>query len=712
MDTKWKKWINSGLIAAVIIAMVGGVLFGIYQMHTMDNYNDGLDFTTIKKGERMEDSDYYVHAVQRILNKWVKANNLMDQNYDDVESELPSNLENEIFVKAKLTIQPYGKKAVTKEYGGDAKTVRKPVFKKKIVINRNDTLGYGLNPNKSIRAKYSSNANTDEVYDDYEDNIMSPTDFYNISGNSMNRGSLTLPQTFFIDDAKQQRLESAVIEVGFYDGYYNALSKHYKTFPDVRKEMMIKLSILLGAEVLGLLVLSVLFALQKSRARFFENLDRIWYEVILCVIGFGLFMGTGTVAAASIGALQQEDLIPIMTFAGIVLLMIGMVLSICLQTTVWRLKEGTFLEHTLCVGTARRWYRRNRQRREAEKEALEFADRLAVERLSIYRKGKYLMLAIFFAGLFMIGWSPLLAVIALCVGVLGMKYLGEHFDEVARQQRDLGKLIRQIERISEGDLKADADIPKESLYYNASKQLSNIGSGLDKSLQDQMKGERMKIDLITNVSHDLKTPLTSIISYVDLLARDDSLSPEARDYVTILNQKTERLKNTIADLFELAKSTSGEAKVTLEPMDLKKLMEQTLEDMSDQIRESGFKVKFQCDAEHTKFKGDVNRMYRVVQNILENALKYSLKGTRIFATISNQGSRVCLTVQNTSGYEMDFTEEEIMERFYRGEKSRTSEGNGLGLSIADSFTANCRGEFKIEIDGDQFKAMILFPILP
>lgn len=712
MDTKWKKWINSGLIAAVIIAMVGGVLFGIYQMHTMDNYNDGLDFTTIKKGERMEDSDYYVHAVQRILNKWVKANNLMDQDYDDVESELPSNLENEIFVKAKLTIQPYGKKAVTKEYGADAKTARKPVFKKKIVINRNDTLGYGLNPNKSIRAKYSSNANMDEAYYDSEDNTMSPSDFYNISGNSMNRGSLSLPQTFFIDDAKQQRLESAVIEVGFYDGYYNALNKHYKTFPDVRKEMMIKLSILLGAEVLGLLALSVLFALQKSRARFFENMDRIWYEVILCVIGFGLFMGTGTVAAASIGALQQEELIPIMTFAGIVLLMIGLVLSVCLQTTVWRLKEGTFLEHTLCVGTARRWYRRNRQRRVAEKEALEFADRLAVERLSIYRKGKYLMLAIFFAGLFMIGWSPLLAVIALCVGVLGMKYLGEHFDEVARQQRDLGKLIRQIERISEGDLKADADIPKESLYYNASKQLSNIGSGLDKSLQDQMKGERMKIDLITNVSHDLKTPLTSIISYVDLLARDDSLSPEARDYVTILNQKTERLKNTIADLFELAKSTSGEAKVTLEPMDLKKLMEQTLEDMSDQIRESGFKVKFQCDAEHTKFKGDVNRMYRVVQNILENALKYSLKGTRIFATISNQGSRVCLTVQNTSGYEMDFTEEEIMERFYRGEKSRTSEGNGLGLSIADSFTANCRGEFKIEIDGDQFKAMILFPILP
>lgn len=124
-------------------------------------------------------------------------------------------------------------------------------------------------------------------------------------------------------------------------------------------------------------------------------------------------------------------------------------------------------------------------------------------------------------------------------------------------------------------------------------------------------------------------------------------------------------------------------------------MEQTLEDMSDQIEEAGFKVRFQCEADHTKFKGDVNRMYRVVQNVLENALKYSLKGTRIFVTISNVGQKVCLTVQNTSAYEMDFTEEEIMERFYRGEKSRTSEGNGLGLSIADGFTANCGGEFKI-----------------
>ena len=148
-----------------------------------------------------------------------------------------------------------------------------------------------------------------------------------------------------------------------------------------------------------------------------------------------------------------------------------------------------------------------------------------------------------------------------------------------------------------------------------------------------MKGERMKIDLITNVSHDLKTPLTSIIGYVDLLSRDDTLSDEAKDYVTILVKKTERLKDIISDLFELAKSTSGDIKVDMEEMDMKRLVEQTLGDMADQIEESGFGIRYQCNTEHTKFMGDGNRMYRVVQNVIENALKYSPNA--ILVVISN-----------------------------------------------------------------------------
>ena len=143
-------------------------------------------------------------------------------------------------------------------------------------------------------------------------------------------------------------------------------------------------------------------------------------------------------------------------------------------------------------------------------------------------------------------------------------------------------------------------------------------------------------------------------------------------------------------------------------MDMKRLVEQTLGDMADQIEESGFVIRYQCEATHTRFIGDSSRMYRVVQNVIENALKYSLKGTRIFLRITEADQNIKLEVVNTASYEMNFTEEEIMERFARAEKSRTSEGNGLGLSIADSFTKNCGGEFSIRIDGDQFLVTIQF----
>lgn len=232
---------------------------------------------------------------------------------------------------------------------------------------------------------------------------------------------------------------------------------------------------------------------------------------------------------------------------------------------------------------------------------------------------------------------------------------------------------------------------------------------MEKSVEEQLKGERMKIDLITNVSHDLKTPLTSIISYVDLLAKDETLSDEARDYVTILGQKSERLKNIVVDLFDLAKSTSGNAKVDFSILDMRKLMDQTMVEMEDKIQASGFEIVTDYEVEQAHFEGDANRMYRVVQNILENALKYSLKGSRIYIRICEEEGKWMLSIKNTASYRMQFTEEEILERFYRGDKSRTTEGNGLGLSIAQSFTGLCGGDFKIKIDGDQFMVKLLFP---
>lgn len=245
--------------------------------------------------------------------------------------------------------------------------------------------------------------------------------------------------------------------------------------------------------------------------------------------------------------------------------------------------------------------------------------------------------------------------------------------------------------------------------YN-NKTYEEINKGFDESLQEQMKSERMKVELITNVSHDLKTPLTSIISYIDLLSKEEELSETARDYVNILSEKAYRLKNIVSDLFDLAKSTSGDIHLDLEKLDLRKLIEQTLGDMEDEINESGLIIKTRLSEESIYIMADGKKLYRVFQNLIDNALKYSLKGTRVYIELEEINGKAVATIKNIAGYEMDFTAEEILQRFTRGDKSRSTEGSGLGLSIAESFTKVCGGDFRLDIDGDLFKVTIKFNV--
>lgn len=246
-------------------------------------------------------------------------------------------------------------------------------------------------------------------------------------------------------------------------------------------------------------------------------------------------------------------------------------------------------------------------------------------------------------------------------------------------------------------------------FYENNKTYDEINNGLQEGYKEMMKSEKMKVDLITNVSHDLKTPLTSIISYVELLSKED-LPETARDYVKILSEKSERLKNIVSDLFDLAKSTSGNLSLDLEYLDLKKLIEQTLADMGDDIEKSNMRIKTTLTENPVYIYSDGKKLYRVFQNIIGNALKYSLQGTRIYIDMEIINNRVNVTVKNTASYEMDFTAEEILQRFSRGDKSRSTEGSGLGLSIAESFTRTCGGTFRVEIDGDQFRVKLGFPI--
>ena len=279
-----------------------------------------------------------------------------------------------------------------------------------------------------------------------------------------------------------------------------------------------------------------------------------------------------------------------------------------------------------------------------------------------------------------------------------------------RLYTDLGQLLGQIGAMAGGDLSVRTSLDARSDLYPASCQLGEISESLQTILDKQMRAERMKIDLITNVSHDLKTPLTSMIGYVDLL-KQEPLSDAAQDYVEVLSSRMESLKDMIQDIFDLSKSTSGTAELHLETLDMKKLLEQTLGDMEDAIKSSGMVIREAMPEMPLKFTGDGKKMYRVLQNLIGNALKYSLAGTRIYIIAERRASQVQVTIKNTSAYEMDFTSEEIMERFARGDKSRNTEGHGLGLAIAESFVKNMKGGLQVTVDGDQFKVQLTFPVV-
>ncbi|MBS6194144.1 MAG: HAMP domain-containing histidine kinase [Clostridiales bacterium] len=321
-----------------------------------------------------------------------------------------------------------------------------------------------------------------------------------------------------------------------------------------------------------------------------------------------------------------------------------------------------------------------------------------------------LTLGLLFAGvqLFNYWGSDILTMIPVILGILSfLLFMKTVFSN--RTNREMGYLLEQIRAVSEGeDTEADRQIPENSLLYEASSRLKKIDESMRKSVEKQVQAERLKIDLITNVSHDLKTPLTSMVGYTDLLKQEE-LGEEAKDYVEIISMKQEQLKNMIQDLFELSKATSGADQLVMETLNMRKLLEQTMGDMADRIESSDRTIRTRFPEEPLLFIGDNGKMYRVVQNLLENALKYSLADTRIYLSAEKQGGKVQMEMKNIAAYEMDFQPDEIMERFVRGDTSRTTEGHGLGLAIASSFVRNMGGTLEIDIDGDLFKVTMQFP---
>lgn len=299
--------------------------------------------------------------------------------------------------------------------------------------------------------------------------------------------------------------------------------------------------------------------------------------------------------------------------------------------------------------------------------------------------------------------SPLFLISALYM-ILYLIFVPRY---VIKHVSHLNKIILGAEEIASGNLNHTIEENGNSSLSRLANSINNMGSGYRKSVEEQLKSERLKAELITNVSHDLKTPLTSIINYIELLKKED-IPGEAKDYVGVLDRKAQRLKALIDDLFEASKMASGTIELDIEKLDIVSLLKQSLGEFDEKIKSSALDFKVNTPEKPIYVELDGKKTWRVFENLISNILKYSMANTRVYIDISENDNNVIVTMKNISNHELDFNSEELFERFIRGDRSRNTEGSGLGLAIAKSIVELQGGRIDIEIDGDLFKSIVYF----
>lgn len=274
------------------------------------------------------------------------------------------------------------------------------------------------------------------------------------------------------------------------------------------------------------------------------------------------------------------------------------------------------------------------------------------------------------------------------------------------------KLISGTKEISGGNLGYKIDTSKMLLEMKEhGEDLNNIGNGISAAVEEKLKSERMKTELITNVSHDIKTPLTSIINYVDLLKKEQMENETAIKYLEVLDRQSARLKKLVEDLVEASKASTGNIEVRLEKCELSVMLEQTTGEYKERVEKAGADIVLTIPSESVIIQADGRLLWRVFDNLMNNICKYTQENTRVYLSLKKTGSKAVITFKNISKYPLSISPEELTERFVRGDGSRNTEGSGLGLSIAKSLVALQNGEMTVSTDADLFKVTLVFDMI-
>lgn len=323
--------------------------------------------------------------------------------------------------------------------------------------------------------------------------------------------------------------------------------------------------------------------------------------------------------------------------------------------------------------------------------------------------GSVWKVVIIFGGLFLIHGAAqisghsVLFVILLPIDIVAFVYLV--YQTIGKK-----KIKQGISQIAHGEIDYKIDTTGLSGEQKEVAELVNvIGTGLNKAVEKSVKNERLKTDLITNVSHDIKTPLTSIINYVELLKQENFEDPKIRRYIEVLEQKSQRLKTLTEDVVEASKVSSGNISLDMMNLNLVEMIQQTSGEFQEKFAARNLEEVLNLPEEEAMICVDGRRTWRVLENIYNNAAKYAMEGSRIYADLTVLEDQVLFTLKNVSAYPLNISADELTERFIRGDISRSTEGSGLGLSIAKTLTEMQKGQFELYLDGDLFKVTIRFP---
>lgn len=506
-------------------------------------------------------------------------------------------------------------------------------------------------------------------------------------------------ENYFFDSYNNQMywpLENVVLIIGVdtqlsaMDDLYDAQTEYTKLHPWIKISIVAALVSLMGW-ILTLVYLTLAAGHQEGETGIRLNpLDKVKTELL--VAGFVLITSELIILMGR-ASTKSWDVSGLLVASGTISFVIDTMFLIFYLSMVRRLKAEVMWENSLVC-----WLGKGLEKT--------FRERTVTVRVLLLFAGHMLVCFVLAVGAF--HYNNLYCLLAL------LMFSGAEAYGILRKSVEHYQILQGVEEIAEGALGAKIDV--DDLHGEDKKlaeAINNIGTGLLHAVDDSTKNERMKADLITNVSHDIKTPLTSIINYVNLLKMEHIENERVNNYVRVLEEKSQRLKQLTEDLVEASRISSGNVKLEMQKIDIVELVYQTGGEFNEKFEDKELTIVTKIPQKAIYILADGRQLYRVIENLYNNVAKYALEKTRVYVDVQAGTEKVLFSIKNVSEKSLateNSNVEDLTERFIRGDSSRTTEGSGLGLSIAKNLTVLMGGQFDIGVDGDLFKANIVFPV--